>query len=348
MVAGNETHATVRGAAVRVGHVEHASAQLQPAGDRLDSGCRLADGVNGVDEESRRLGDIRQAGAHASAAQPAGGVTHAHGSAAGRGIAEEAAEVQESGSDHGAGHGDSRVDAQALPRGRRWWLRGHDCLTAAVVQSRNFTEWFPARAVTGLRLWMAVFVAWLYAAFVYGFAASVFAWGVIALAVAVAVFWASYPRGATSNGVEPPVQSGQLSVTGDPEAMAAMPRSGKQGRKSRSKKVQREELLRVRWSGVLEMLVEQGFAGRAAKWRYECDRLQNRVKELEEKLHAERHQRAGDSIAQARKREESNRRHVQEVLRLKHAWSAQLAQVRREAIEVALEQVQKELTKLPE
>merc|ERR1712188_53834 len=103
---------------------------------------------------------------------------------------------------------------------------------------------------------------------------------------------------------EPQVQSGQLSVTGDPEAMAAMPKSGKQGRKSRSKKVQREMLAQKRWSNVLEMLVEQGFAGRAAKWKYECDRLQLRVKELEEKLHATVSQCARDSIAQAKRCEE--------------------------------------------
>lgn len=221
-------------------------------------------------------------------------------------------------------------------------------MTAAMVQGQNFADWFPVRVVTGLRLWMAVCIAWLYVAFVYGFAAGEFAWGVTAMAVAVAVFWVRYPDSVTMEQAEPQVQSGQLSVTGDPEAMAAMPKSGKQGRKPRSKKVQREKLVQERWSNVLELLVEQGFAGRAAKWKYECGRLQIRVQELEKKLQAEINQRAKDSIAHAKKREECESSHAQEVLRLKHTWSAQLAQVRKEAIEVAAEQVERELTKLPD
>jgi len=347
MVTGvNETRATVRGAAVRAGSVERAGVQLQPAGDRLDSGRRSADRADGLIKDGRQnAGDGMQVRAHGNAARPADeAVTvqreRAETEAAAAAVVERAAAKLR-------GREKDSDDGEVLPRRHGRKLRGHDCLTAAVQDRQTLTDWFPARAATGLRLWMAVFATWLCSAIVHGFAAGEVAWGVTATAVAVAVLWANYPGSATTQGAEPQVQGGQQSDTGDPEVVAAMPKSGKQGRKSRSKKVQREELVRGRWSKVLEMLVEQGFAGRAAKWKHECDKLQVQVKELEEKLQAEINQHAGDAIAHTRRREECERLHAQEVLRLKHTWSAQLAQVRREAIEVALEQVQSELTKLP-
>ena len=230
-----ETRTGVRGAAVKADE-EHARARPQTAGDRSSSDHRVAaDGLNG---ESRWVASDIQQGrdAHESVAHPAGGLAaQAHRGAAGR-TAEVAAELQVDGSGSGAVDGDDRRGALRMPR--KWRLRGHEGMTVDVEvwQRSSVADWIPVRAVAGLRLWKAMLttMSWLTVACVYGCASG--AW--MALAVAVTVLTArlwSNPSTAV-RGAEPQVQSGQRSDTGNPEAVAAMPISGKQGKKSRSKK----------------------------------------------------------------------------------------------------------------
>ena len=64
-----------------------------------------------------------------------------------------------------------------------------------------------------------------------------------------------------------------------------------------------------------------------------------RVHELEEILCAERRQNVESSIAQAKKREEDAKLHAEEALRLKHAWSAQIAEVRSEGLQLVEERL---------